>query len=77
MIDVVNESTSVGHFEVLDRAGLLVPKAANYRDMYLKFSAYIIQGFTRTKAVRAVADISREDERTVWRAVKVMESLAD
>lgn len=74
VIDRVQQLTESGDFEFLNKAGLLLSKATTYRDMYLKFQAYLVQGFSRKKAVEAVASHFRyEDERTVYRAISLME----
>lgn len=75
VIDVVNAVTKSGAMDVLLRYGLINPQAPTYRDMYLKYLAYLEQGFSKKQAVSAVADLFKyEDVRTVYRAKAIMET---
>lgn len=78
VIDVIRKLTESGDLDFMNKAGLLTSKATTYRDMYLKFQAYLLQGFPRKKAVEQVASHFRyEDERTVYRAISLMELIID
>lgn len=75
LIDVVNAITKSGDMDVLLKYGLIIPQAPTYRDMYLKYLAYMQQGFSKKQAMSAVADLFKyEDVRTVYRAKAIMET---
>lgn len=73
VIDVVNSFSKDGKLDVLFRCGLVSTKAITYRDMYLKYDAYLRQGLTKKEARKRVASFFNGcEDRTVFRAISLM-----
>jgi len=73
LIDIINQIHKCGWLDLLDRNGLLSSKTKMYRNMYLKYQAYLSQGIPSKKSAIMVANHFRyQDERTVYRAIQIM-----
>jgi len=54
----------------LYKAGLISSKPYNYMQIKDKVSQYIIQGITKTEAVKKTAELTGFSTRTIWIALK-------